>query len=269
MDELKIQDIFGNLKYFGDMDNADYTGTAFDSKNNDILYIHVKMSDGIVTSIRYQIINKPVIYAICEILSSAILRKSLTDGIKSINAKRIYMELGDVPEDNLYVIYLFKEAMTKIFNEYNSSRRKKETGFKRLLNFGDEDDPDVLTDEQVKKLLDAVDDLAKNKSPDSYNQLAKVQQDVIEKPVKRFISRKERRELGDNVPSFDQYKDNTADLYFDNNQIECEFPDEKFDFDKQLEGYDYPSFSDLDNIDTDFEKDLSFSNYDFEKKDKE
>ena len=45
-------------------------------------------------------------------------------------------------------------------------------------------------------------------------------------------------------------------------------PDEKFDFDKQLEGYDYPSFSDLDNIDTDFEKDLSFSNYDFEKKDK-
>lgn len=268
MNTSKIDYLFEHLEHFGKIEQPSYVGMATDFKRNDILYVQIKLKEDIIVDIKYQIINKPIIYAICEIISKILINKKIRDCSILINEQKVIAELGNIPLEYIYAVSLYRNAFNTILTQYNKEhpqiQKRQEGKFKRLLNFNDEDDPDVLTEEQVKKLLNAVDELKKSNNQNKYENFNKVKDSVIGKNKEENIQSKiitpidKSKLLEDNVPDFDSYEDNTVGLEFESKEVGQNLED----FNK------LPSLKDLgadfDELSFDFENDLDFSNYNFE-----
>lgn len=271
MDNEKIQNLFSNLKYFGKMEKPNFVGTAIDSKNADILYVQLKVNEtDVILDAKYRIINKPVVYAICEILTQIIMKKDIKSVQKKLTKDRINYELGDIPEEYLYVVDLYNHAVQDIIAQISLMRPqdKEAPKFKRILNFDENDDLDTLSKEQVKKLLDAVEDLNMDKNIEKISKFNKVKETVIGKLNDEKIKIKKNTFdkntlLNDNVPDFNIYEDNTKNLKFEN--LNFELPsDLDLKFEENLVFTNETIH--LEEPDLEFDENLDFSNYDFSNK---
>ena len=277
MDNYRINELFKSLRYFGKMSQPDYSGKVIDYKTSDMFFLDLKVDKGgIITDIKYSIISKPVTFAICEILSQNIINKELVNAIKYVTEEKVINELGDMPQDTLRIVEIYKSAITDVTLQYNKKNQnkevKKESSFKRLLDFGDEDDPDTLSKEQVQKLLDAVENMNVKKGNKSIAQFEEVKKDIIGNNSNKIIqpnrNKIEKENLQrDEVPDFSNYQDNTTNLEFTNRDFDIESNMDNLDFENDLKNIeenlaeDSHSFNDLD---FGYEKDLDFSKYTFD-----
>ncbi|MBQ7307793.1 MAG: iron-sulfur cluster assembly scaffold protein [Clostridia bacterium] len=263
MDEYKVESLFEDMKFFGKLDKPDFEGKSLDTTRGEILYLQVNIQDSVIKKAKYRIVSKSVVYAICEIFTQKIIKKDIKTVFKNLIESYLEIELGDIPSEYLYVIDLYRNALKDIVEQYREKNpeQKKEQPFKRLLNFDDEEDLDVLSEDQVKKLLNAVDDLKNDKDKNKYENFDKVKESVIGKKENKIINVKKfdkSRLLDDNVPDFDYYVDNTIGLEFEDREIEVDEV-ENLTFNQTLS-----TSNNFEDLDIEFEKNLNFSNYNFD-----
>ena len=265
MDEYKIQLLFENMEFFGKLDGFDFEGKSFDSSKNEIFYLQVKIKEGVILDAKYRIISNAIICAICELFTQKIIKKDIKSVFKYLVESYLAVEIGEIPQEYLYIIELYRNACKDIIIQYNQKipKQKKEPAFKRLLNFKDEEDLDTLSDEQVKKLLNAVDDLKYDTNKDKYETFDKVKDTVMGNNDKKEnileIKKIDKSKLlDDNVPDFDYYVDNTVGLEFEDKEIKVDTSN-NLTFDK-----DVSNNSIFEDLDLEFEKNLSFDNYKFD-----
>lgn len=125
----KIMQKFANPRYAGGLRGANGTGKSGNEECGELIKIYILVNDaGIIKEAKFKAYGGVCTIAACECVCDLIEGRSLEAAMRT-TYYQILEEMGEVPENRLYVISLAEEAVKNAIEDYY---KKKEKELKKL-----------------------------------------------------------------------------------------------------------------------------------------
>ncbi|MBC7341875.1 MAG: iron-sulfur cluster assembly scaffold protein [Clostridia bacterium] len=113
----KILEHFINPHNVGEIPDADGVGLVGDPSCGDYLKIYIKVDDGVLTDVKFQVFGCPAAIATSSILTDLAKGLKLEEALK-LTDMDIIVALGGLPDPKIHCSNLGAEALHKAIEDY-------------------------------------------------------------------------------------------------------------------------------------------------------
>ena len=119
MYNARIMEHFKNPRNIGQIDQADGIGEAGIAEKGDVMRMHLKIEDGIITGAMHQTFGSAVAIAVSSIASEMILGKTIDEAYK-ITREEVSQALDGIPPDKMDCSNMAPAAIKAAIDNYRS-----------------------------------------------------------------------------------------------------------------------------------------------------
>lgn len=113
----KVMDHFANPRNVGTIDDADGVGEVGNAKCGDIMKMYIKVSEGVITDVKFQTFGCGAAVATSSMATELIKGKSIDEALKLTN-KAVVEALDGLPPAKLHCSVLAEQAMKAAISDY-------------------------------------------------------------------------------------------------------------------------------------------------------
>ena len=123
----KVLDYFRNPRNMGKMEDPDGIGKVGDKICGDVMWIYIKVKDGIITDCKFETFGCVAAIATSSVLTELAKGKTLDQALKITN-KDVANELEGLPPIKMHCSLLAEEGLKSAIEDYRkkTSQNKKE-----------------------------------------------------------------------------------------------------------------------------------------------
>lgn len=121
----KVIDHFQNPRNLGTIENPDAVGKVTSPVCGDIMELHMKIKDNIITDVKFRTFGCAAAVASSSILTEMIKDKTLEEALKITN-QRIAEALGGLPEEKLHCSVLAEEGVKSAITSYLEKQKSSQ-----------------------------------------------------------------------------------------------------------------------------------------------
>ena len=122
MYNAKIMEHFQNPRHIGQIDQADGIGEAGNAEKGDVMRMHLKIKNGIITAAMHQTFGSAVAIAVSSIASEMIIGKSI-DEAYAITREQVSEALDGIPPDKMDCSNMAPAAIKAAIDDYRSKQQ--------------------------------------------------------------------------------------------------------------------------------------------------
>lgn len=113
----KVMDHFANPRNVGTIDDADGVGEVGNAKCGDIMKMYIKVSEGVITDVKFQTFGCGAAVATSSMATELIKGRSIDEALKLTN-KAVVEALDGLPPAKLHCSVLAEQAMKAAIADY-------------------------------------------------------------------------------------------------------------------------------------------------------
>ena len=113
----KVMDHFRNPRNVGKIENADGVGEVGNAKCGDIMKMYIKVSEGVITDVKFQTFGCGAAVATSSMATELIKGKSIDEALKLTN-KAVVEALDGLPPVKIHCSVLAEEAIKAAVKDY-------------------------------------------------------------------------------------------------------------------------------------------------------
>ncbi|PKL92153.1 MAG: Fe-S cluster assembly scaffold protein NifU [Candidatus Goldiibacteriota bacterium HGW-Goldbacteria-1] len=118
----KVMERFKNLKNMGRIDNADGIGKVGNARCGDVMWIYIKVDDGIITDCKFETFGCVAAIATSSMATDLVKGMTVEKALEVTN-KSIVELLDGLPPEKLHCSVLAEDGIRRAIEDYN--RRKQ------------------------------------------------------------------------------------------------------------------------------------------------
>lgn len=115
----KVKEYFLNPKNVGEIKDADGIGEVGNAKCGDIMKMYLKISDNIITNVKFETYGCGAAIATTSVMTELIKGKTIQEALKFTN-KDVIDFLGGLPDIKIHCSCLAKEALDAALLDYQT-----------------------------------------------------------------------------------------------------------------------------------------------------
>ena len=113
----QVMDHFTNPRNVGEIPDADGVGEVGNAKCGDIMKMYIKVSDGVITDVKFKTYGCAAAIASSSMLTTMAIGKTLAEA-KAITNDDVVKSLGGLPEAKIHCSVLAADALRKAIENY-------------------------------------------------------------------------------------------------------------------------------------------------------
>ncbi|HDP94972.1 MAG TPA: iron-sulfur cluster assembly scaffold protein [Candidatus Aminicenantes bacterium] len=119
----KVMEQFQKTKDYGRIENADGIGKVGNPRCGDVMWIYLKIDDGVITDAKYETFGCVAAIATSSMAMGMIKGKRVEEALEVSN-KAVTEALDGLPPEKLHCSVLAEEGIKAAIEDYLSKRRK-------------------------------------------------------------------------------------------------------------------------------------------------
>lgn len=123
----KVLDYFRNPRNMGKMDNPDGIGKVGNKVCGDVMWIYIKVKDGVITDCRFETFGCVAAIATSSVLTEMVKGKTFEQALKITN-KDVANELEGLPPIKMHCSLLAEEGLRSAIDDYRSRTGRDRQG---------------------------------------------------------------------------------------------------------------------------------------------
>ncbi len=117
----KVIELFRNPKNMGKIENPSGVGKVGNPKCGDIMWIYIKVNNGIIQDCKFETFGCVAAIATSSIVTQLVIGKTIEEALKVTN-KDVVQELGGLPPIKHHCSLLAEEGIKKAIEDYLSRK---------------------------------------------------------------------------------------------------------------------------------------------------
>lgn len=120
----RVMEIFKNPQNLGEIRSANGIGLAVNS-SGDVIRAYLVVEDGVITDIKFKTFGGVALIAASSVATEILKGMNIQDAL-NFDTQLILKELGELPQQKLYVLNLISEVIVDAIDNYNKRLEKEE-----------------------------------------------------------------------------------------------------------------------------------------------
>ena len=118
----KVMQMFRDSKHYGKIENADGLGKVGNPKCGDVMWIYIKVDDGIITDAKFETFGCVAAIATSSMAIEMVKGKPVDEALKLTN-KAVAEALDGLPPEKMHCSLLAEEGIKAALEDYQSRQK--------------------------------------------------------------------------------------------------------------------------------------------------